>query len=169
MLGLLILTTPAGAQLATPTLAAQQSPAPTLPFFVTPNSTLVAFDTPTPTPYILVTPNPTLITANHTPTPTLTHVNFPGPLFLDSNFFNPKTSGLGIHFKMDVDGQAKVSVYNMAGELVRSLVNGYRTRGQYVLYWEGHNNNGDLVGNAIYYIVFQYPGGQTIQKVILLK
>lgn len=171
VLGLGCLSSRGNTQVLTPTIVVQPTLTPTYTptVAVTVNPTLVVLPTLTPTPPISITPNPTIIASYPTPTATHTSVNFTEPLILDANFFNPLTADLGIHFKMPSDGQAKVSIYNMVGERVKTLVDEYLVKGAHTLYWEGHNSNGALVGNAVYFIIFQYPGGQTIQKVILLK
>ena len=128
---------------------------------------------PTLTPIILpiLTPTPTPISVGYYPTPTSvpTPVTSPSPLFLNANYFNPLQAPLGIHFHMDSDGQARVSVYNIVGEKVAELLNEFRTAGDYALEWAGRNAQTALVGNGVYFIILQTPSGQTIQKVILLK
>ncbi|HJT24930.1 MAG TPA: T9SS type A sorting domain-containing protein [bacterium] len=147
---------------ATPTLIPSLTPLPTL----TPSPTLVILSTATPTkPYATSTP----VGVKTTPTDTPLKVGFPAPLYFDSNFFNPLHAPLGIHFKMDSDGQAKILVFNMRGEEVLKLLNEYEPAGTYSLSWNGHNQLNTLVGNGVYLVVFETPAGNTIQKVIVLK
>ena len=70
---------------------------------------------------------------------------------------------------MDVAGEVKVMVFNIAAEEVDKLMDQYLNPGNYRVYWDGHNRNDAIVGNAVYFIVVEQPSGNTIKKVIVLK
>jgi len=97
-----------------------------------------------------------------TPTPNLS-------LVLDDNFFNPRTKPLGMDVKVDSAGEVKVMVFNMAGEQVVKLLDQNEGAGNYRVFWDGRNQNGAMVGNALYLVVITQPSGKLIQKVIVLK
>lgn len=150
-----------------PTATSTPTPTPTLSISISPLPTLVVLPTatPTPTPPYSITP----IGTNTTPTPTSATAGFPAPVYLDSNFFNPLQTPLGIHFKMDSGGQARIDIFNMLGEKVAGLLDEYKPAGTYTLSWNGHNGQNALVGNGVYLVLLQTPVGHTLQKVIVLK
>jgi flagellar hook assembly protein FlgD len=71
--------------------------------------------------------------------------------------------------RVDVAGQVKVLVYNIAGEEVSKLLDQNESVGNYRVFWDGRNKNGALAGNAVYFIVVEQPSGNGVRKVIVLK
>jgi flagellar hook assembly protein FlgD len=71
--------------------------------------------------------------------------------------------------RVGVAGEVKILIYNIAGEEVEKLADQQLGPGNYRFSWDGRNNAGDLVGNAVYFVIIQQPSGNTIKKVILLK
>lgn len=71
--------------------------------------------------------------------------------------------------RVDQPGQVKVLVFNIAGEEVEKLMDQDLGAGNYRVFWDGHNQAGALVGNAVYFVVVEQPSGNTIRKVIVLK
>jgi flagellar hook assembly protein FlgD len=90
-------------------------------------------------------------------------------LYLDENFFNPDNQPLGMEARIDVAGEVKILIYNMAGEEVEKLADQQLSLGNYRFSWDGRNNAGALVGNAVYFVIIQQPSGNTIKKVIVLR
>jgi hypothetical protein len=113
---------------------------------------------------VLPTPTPTPVVALASPTPTPNVA-----LTLDLNFFNPSQQQLGMNLKVDQAGQVKVMVFNITGEEVVKLLDQYENAGNYRVSWGGRNKNGDMVGNAVYFVVIVQPSGHTIKQVIVLK
>ncbi len=65
------------------------------------------------------------------------------------NPFNPKTQ---IRFVLTRDNLAQLNIYNLRGELVRSLVNGRLAGGQeYVFQWDGTDAHGQHVASGTYF------------------
>lgn len=64
------------------------------------------------------------------------------------NPFNPMTE---ISFVMNNDNMAQLNVYNMRGEFIKSLVNGPLATGDYVMQWDGTNNDGQSVSSGTYF------------------
>ena len=71
--------------------------------------------------------------------------------------------------KVDSAGAVKVMVFNFAGEQVVKLMDETKNAGNYRVSWDGRNQNGDIVGNSLYFVVTTQPSGRFIQKVIVLK
>lgn len=80
--------------------------------------------------------------------------NFPNP-------FNPVTQ---IHFAMPENGHVSLKVYNAAGQLVQTLLDGYRQAGWHEVTWDAS----DLATGL--YVYSLEAGSQTLsQKAILVK
>ena len=68
--------------------------------------------------------------------------NFPNP-------FNPSTT---ISFSLAEPGHAGLAVYNIAGQLVRELVNGNLSAGAHDVVWDGCDNTGVRVSSGVYFV-----------------
>lgn len=147
--------TPTGTSTSTATLTATLTP--TSSVTSTPTSSPTATFSRTPT----LTWTPTsLVTA--TPTPDVM-------LYLDRNFFNPAQQSLGMDVRVFQAGEVEVEAYNMAGQTVRKIVDAVEGAGNYRFDWDGRNDQGVLVGNAVYFIVVRQPSGTLTRKVIVLR
>ncbi len=85
--------------------------------------------------------------------------NYPNP-------FNPQTT---IKFQLPSKEYVTLKIYNMRGQLVRTLVSEEMNPGYYDVIWEGRDDQGVLVSNGLY--VFQFKAGnyQKAKKMIMLK
>ena len=90
-------------------------------------------------------------------------------LYLDKNFFNPTQQPLGMDVRVDVAGEVKILIFNIAGGEVEKLADQQLNSGNYRFSWDGRNRNGDMTGNAVYFVVVEQPSGNTVKKVIVLK
>jgi len=85
--------------------------------------------------------------------------NFPNP-------FNPSTT---IRFDMKEKGLVTVKIYDVAGRLVRTLVNEVKDAGAYSAVWNGRNNGGAAVASGIYFYKMETAGFSATKKLVLLR
>ncbi|HWR84221.1 MAG TPA: M6 family metalloprotease domain-containing protein [Candidatus Deferrimicrobium sp.] len=92
--------------------------------------------------------------------------NYPNP-------FNPVTN---ISYTLRATGgsgrvpeRANVSVYNLLGEHVKTLVDEVQIPGTYTVSWDGTAGNGRRVASGIYFYRLQRGGDAQTRKMILLK
>jgi len=85
--------------------------------------------------------------------------NYPNP-------FNPQTT---IAFSIKDRGAVSVKVYNVAGELVRTLANEDRAAGSYTLTWDGRNDAGQPVSSGVYFYKLVANNFSQTKKMVLLK
>ena len=83
------------------------------------------------------------------------------------NPFNPATT---ISFVVP-DGGATVSlrIYDSAGRLVRTLVNGYEPSGTREISWNGANDQGQPVSSGLYFYKLTAPSFSKTRKMVLLR
>jgi hypothetical protein len=88
-----------------------------------------------------------------------------------ANVFKPLQGGtLGINILPLVDDHVTVRIFDIAGELVRPLVELDVKAG--ILYaesWDGKNDDGSTVASGIYFITVRGQSIHTLKKVIVLK
>jgi hypothetical protein len=102
-----------------------------------------------------------------TPAPSATAVV---PAVLDRNVFRPGGSPLRIDFRPLSADKVTVRIYNLAGELVRPLLEADVAAGLWLqVSWDGHNVEGQTVAAGVYLISVKGAGIKTIKKVVVLR
>jgi len=82
------------------------------------------------------------------------------------NPFNPVTK---VSYGSPSDAHIRLAIYNVAGRLVRTLVDGEVGAGYHVAVWEGRDNNGVEVGSGVYFCRMEAEGFDDSTKMVLLK
>ncbi len=83
-----------------------------------------------------------------------------------SIFPNPFSTNSTISFNVKKASPIYVAIYNLNGQLVKTLLNDYKTIGEYSLNWNGTNNQNIKVSNGIYYVTFQIDNKIYSKKVL---
>ncbi|MBM3234809.1 hypothetical protein FJZ31_00780 [Candidatus Poribacteria bacterium] len=105
-----------------------------------------------------------LVSQKLPPAQTALFQNFPNP-------FNPET---WIPFELAREAEVVIQIYNIKGELVRTLPIGHRPAGSYLskekaVFWNGTNQNGEAVANGLYFYTLKAGEFQATRKMILVK
>jgi hypothetical protein len=82
------------------------------------------------------------------------------------NPFNPNTN---IRFSLKADQHVSISVYNVKGQRVTTLVNDVMERGNHQITWHGNNAIGRQVSSGIYFIRMQTDDYTHVQKAVMMK
>jgi hypothetical protein len=86
------------------------------------------------------------------------------------NPFNPVTR---IEFDLAQDGQVSLTIYDVAGRLVRTLIDAPMTRGRYTgekaTVWDGFDNAGTRVSSGIYFYRLETAGFTDTRKMVVLR
>lgn len=85
--------------------------------------------------------------------------NFPNP-------FNPSTE---IEFSIPRAGHVKMSVYNILGQRVTTLIDEDVSAGTYQVTWDGKSSSGQDVSSGMYFLIMQTAESVMSRKMILLK
>jgi hypothetical protein len=93
-----------------------------------------------------------------------------GEVKLYDNLFNPaKGERTRVDYTIDDEGQVTIKIYNIVGELVRTLVDDNKTAGSYTEYWNGRNDSSETVASGVYLFYIETPGIKTIKKAAVIK
>jgi formylglycine-generating enzyme required for sulfatase activity len=84
--------------------------------------------------------------------------NFPNP-------FNPSTV---ILFSIQSPGFVVLSIYNVLGQKVKTLLEGYSVAGEHTVVWDGDIENGDRASAGIYLYRLKYENRVLTRKMILV-
>ena len=82
------------------------------------------------------------------------------------NPFNPKTE---ISFAVAHEGRGSLRIFNLRGELVRTLHDGVFAAGEQSMAWDGRGDNGVLVGSGVYLYRLEVGGQALSRRMMLLK
>jgi len=85
--------------------------------------------------------------------------NYPNP-------FNPSTK---IEYAMPVRGELSIKIYNVRGELVKTLIDDVIAAGPGYVTWDGTDKNGAVVASGVYFYESKAFGETKVQKMALLK
>jgi hypothetical protein len=99
--------------------------------------------------------------SEHTILPSTTELyqNYPNP-------FNPTTT---IRFGLADDGPVRLTIYNVQGQRVRTLVDEVKPAGYHTYTWNGRNDNGGQVATGVYLCRFEAGENAFTKKMVLLK
>ncbi|MAE70684.1 MAG: hypothetical protein CME06_09465 [Gemmatimonadetes bacterium] len=82
------------------------------------------------------------------------------------NPFNPRTT---IRVEIDVEGDARLAVFDVAGRQVRVLHEGRLRSGTHSFVWDGRGRSGLPVASGIYLTVLEARGAREVRRIVLLK
>ncbi|HNQ43838.1 MAG TPA: FlgD immunoglobulin-like domain containing protein, partial [Candidatus Cloacimonadota bacterium] len=85
--------------------------------------------------------------------------NYPNP-------FNPETT---IRFSIKDSGRVRINIYNLKGQMVRSLIDGNLSAGNHYLVWDGKDDRGNNVASGLYLYRMETAGYTASKKMMLMK
>jgi hypothetical protein len=85
--------------------------------------------------------------------------NYPNP-------FNPETY---IQLALPKDEQVRISIYDLPGHLVRTIVNERKSAGTYQVVWDSRDENGIKVSSGVYFYRIEAGEFSMTKKMVLMK
>lgn len=112
-------------------------------------------------PFVVAVPTaPTDVDDPPTPRSFALHPNVPNP-------FNPQTT---IHYDVPASGaDVNIAIYDVAGRLVRELVDERRAAGRWSVQWNGEGTRGERVASGVYFYRMRAGSFVETKKMVLLK
>ncbi|MBN2009244.1 T9SS type A sorting domain-containing protein [candidate division KSB1 bacterium] len=96
---------------------------------------------------------------NNLPTQFRLLPNYPNP-------FNPETV---IHYELPEQAQVKLTIYNLLGQSVRTLVNEIKPTGYYQVKWDGLNGKSRPSPSGVYLCRMETPSYRSVIKMMLIR
>ncbi|MFQ6115783.1 MAG: right-handed parallel beta-helix repeat-containing protein, partial [bacterium] len=97
------------------------------------------------------------------------HDNMPRTYRLSQNYPNPFNPETHIEYDLPKKSEVKLTVYNMLGQKIVTLVNKEQGAGSYSVVWHGKNDNGVMVSSGIYFYRIEAGDFIRTKKMLLLK
>jgi hypothetical protein len=87
------------------------------------------------------------------------HQNYPNP-------FNPTTT---ISFSISKSAISSLDIYDISGNLVRELKNGYMQLGNYNATWDGRSTSGEIMPSGFYIYQLKSESNISTKKMLMIK
>lgn len=88
--------------------------------------------------------------------------NFPNP-------FDTRNGSTSISYQLPTTAPVRLSVYNISGQLVKTLVDGNQDSGLHNASWDGRNEIGQLVSSGVYLYQLSTPSLNLTRQMVLLR
>ncbi len=88
---------------------------------------------------------------------------------LEQNYPNPFNPTTTIAFTLPVKVHTNLSIFNLRGKLVRTLVNEVLTEGQKQAEWDGRDARGNPVTSGVYFYRLEAGSKVMTRKMVLIK
>lgn len=85
------------------------------------------------------------------------------------NYPNPFNSMTVIKYSLPQDCQVEISLFNILGQKIKTLVDEYQTQGYKKIIWDGKNDKGDEVGSGIYFYRIKASSFSSTRKMLFVK
>jgi hypothetical protein len=85
--------------------------------------------------------------------------NYPNP-------FNPTTT---ITYSLPEAARVQLDIYNLKGQLVKTLVNGDEPAGMHSVVWDGRDSNNAAVASGVYFYRVSTPQATQTKRMLLMK
>ena len=95
--------------------------------------------------------------------------NFPENFSLKQNYPNPFNPITSLRYDLPEDGLVNITIYDMMGRIVKTLVNGSQTAGFKSVQWNATNDRNEPVSAGLYLYTIQAGEFRQTKKMVLLK
>ncbi|MFC1502634.1 S8 family serine peptidase [bacterium] len=93
----------------------------------------------------------------------------PSSLTMTANYPNPFNPATTIHFKIDKPGHVRFQIFNVRGQQIRQLLDGYKNKGHHTVIWDGKDDGDHSMPAGTYIARLQTGKNITQKKMILLR
>lgn len=93
----------------------------------------------------------------------------PTSFSLQQNYPNPFNANTAISFELPVSSAIKLSIYNVMGQNVNVLEDGYFEAGNHTVIWNGLDGDGNPVSSGVYFYRLQARDFNDTKKMLLVK
>jgi len=96
-------------------------------------------------------------------------ITIPAAFRVEPNFPNPFNPSTTIHFSLSVAGRTTVTVYDVAGRLVKTIMDDNLAAAEHTLRWVGDDNRGRPVSAGVYFYRIQSGQNDHVGRMALVK
>jgi len=93
----------------------------------------------------------------------------PESFYLAQNYPNPFNANTNIRFDLPKAGHVELSIYDLMGRKVLTLLNDILPAGGHVVTWDGRSSDGKLISSGVYFYRLQTDVFDVTKKMTLMK
>jgi hypothetical protein len=93
----------------------------------------------------------------------------PTEVHLLQNFPNPFNLSPFISYELPTESAVEISVFDLGGKLIKTLVDGVESPGLKTVRWDGRDDTGQIVSSGTYYFRMNANGTAKYGRALLLK
>ncbi|MHB2149599.1 ligand-binding sensor domain-containing protein [Calditrichota bacterium LG25] len=94
---------------------------------------------------------------------------FPSQVVLYPNIPNPFNSSTTINFYLPKNSPINLSVFDLSGRKIKTLINGYLKAGKHSVQWNGLDEQNNVTASGVYFFVLKAGKITKARKMFLLK
>jgi hypothetical protein len=95
--------------------------------------------------------------------------DIPSVFRLSNNYPNPFNPSTVIPYDIPKKTPAKIIIYNLTGQQIKTLVNALHEPGQYRIVWHGLDDTGNAVSSGIYVVLMEAGSFRKTGKLVLIR
>ena len=95
--------------------------------------------------------------------------DLPGGFSLSANYPNPFNPETTISYTLPEASKVQITIYNLLGQHVKTLVNEFKPVGDYSVQWDGTNDTGEKLTNGVYIYRMQAESFVESKKLMMIK
>jgi len=88
---------------------------------------------------------------------------------LDINHPNPFNHSTSIRYYIPESSQVELTIYNILGQKIKTLVSTKQNSGEYTLAWDGLSDTGNRLSNGIYFYKLTTGASSVVKKMLMVK
>ncbi len=93
----------------------------------------------------------------------------PDNFTLEQNYPNPFNPETVINYQLSISAEVTLTIFDMLGRKVRTLVNGQQTAGSYKVIWNGRDDTGKSAASGMYFYRISVGDQQITKRMVLLR
>ncbi|MDD3606033.1 MAG: FlgD immunoglobulin-like domain containing protein [Candidatus Cloacimonas acidaminovorans] len=90
-------------------------------------------------------------------------------LSLEQNYPNPFNPTTSIRYSIEEPGSVTLDIFNIKGQLVKTLYHGNAEIGSHTVIWNGLDNSGNACSTGVYFYRLRTPKTSLVRKMLMLK
>jgi hypothetical protein len=95
--------------------------------------------------------------------------NIPSDFSLSQNYPNPFNPVTKLDYNLPLRSSVNISIYNVLGQEIKTLVNGVKEYGYHSVTWNGRDDLGREMSSGVYFVRITSQGFTKTRKMLLVK
>jgi hypothetical protein len=95
--------------------------------------------------------------------------NLPEEYYLSQNYPNPFNPTTVIGYRLPAAGNVKLSIYNLFGQKIKTLIDSFQNTGEHSIVWDGTDDGNNPVSSGIYFYRLETNGMNLQRKMMLIR